>query len=187
MNQDNPSFRTEAEERRAAEYVTMRDELVRTKAGFEYLVSCLPEDCTAGFVTKARRIIQEGPRPSALESFHKGLTVVFLGDDSADACENFLQETKAAFVHVCPETKTHTAVKTMEFWDDAVVIEIPAETLLHLYNLQTEIELLKGTNYELSFDAIVEAAGSLKACFDRALEAIKFKPILSKNRKSEFK
>lgn len=33
------------------------DLIERYKQAFEYLVGCLPEECTAGFVTEARRII----------------------------------------------------------------------------------------------------------------------------------
>ncbi len=38
-------------------YSKLLDERTALKKGFEYLVSMLPEECTAGFVTHARAII----------------------------------------------------------------------------------------------------------------------------------
>lgn len=102
----------------------------------------------------------------------------FIQGISPDDCEQRLQKIKAAFV-----SDDLRIYEEIEFWDDTSVWHIPAKTILALYELQTQIEMMKDGRHELAFDDVVRDAQDLKESFDKAVAAIGYKPIHKRGRK----
>jgi aspartate aminotransferase-like enzyme len=95
-----------------------------------------------------------------------------------DDAEKIASEKKACFV----SPDDFRIYDSIEFWDDASIMEIPAKTLLHLYNLQVSIQANLELRDEMGFNNVVERAQELNAAFNKVLEAIKFSPIKRKAR-----
>jgi hypothetical protein len=89
-----------------------------------------------------------------------------------DDAEKLLQDLKGAVV--TPDLKIYPQV---EYWDDACKYDMPIKTLLSLYHLQCEIEMVNDGDLEPSIDQIVEDAKALRKSWKNMLKLIKFKPL----------
>ena len=96
----------------------------------------------------------------------------FIQCRDADEAEKTMNEVKAGFV-----SPDHRIYQEIEFWDDASVWHIPASTILALHNLQTQIEHMKDGYLEVSFAEVVEHAKELQDAFNKAVEAVGYKPL----------
>lgn len=65
----------------------------------------------------------------------------------------------------------------IDFWDDACIIEMPAETVRYLLDLQGYLEMVNDEGHEMSFGQIVENAKGLEKAFKKAMSAIRFAPL----------
>lgn len=94
--------------------------------------------------------------------------------DSSEV-EKHLEKLKTGFV-----TEDNRIYSSIELSDDVCSYELDSETVTHLYDLQTNIEIMLDEMHEMSFVAIAKDAQLLVDSFKKALESIKFKPIVRK-------
>ena len=71
---------------------------------------------------------------------------------------------------------------SIEFWDDACVIEFDAETVRKLLDFQCYLEMINSGHHECPFTQILDDAKELNKSFRAAMKAIKFKPITKKEK-----
>lgn len=85
----------------------------------------------------------------------------------------------------CFVTEDFRVYDTMGFSDGELYYELPPNTLIALMNLQDGIEFMSGHcgGYEMGFDNLVRHAKDLEETWRKALEQIKFKPLVRKKRK----
>lgn len=74
----------------------------------------------------------------------------------------------------------HRIYETIEFFDDAATWEVDAKTFLALADLQNHIEMCADGMNEMPFQDVEDRAKDLREAFDRALAAVKFKPLKRK-------
>ncbi len=96
----------------------------------------------------------------------------FIQCKSEEEVEKILKQKKVAFV-----TEDHRVYDEITVSDDAMYYDLDAETLYALYDLQLQIEMVVESGYEMSFLEIEKSASDLRKVFDKALAAIKFKPL----------
>lgn len=95
--------------------------------------------------------------------------------DTLDAAEKGMQDTGREIFWVTPDGAVYDS---MIFSDGACWIDLHADTILALYELQTTIEYhTEGRSDAGSFTAVVHDAQELEKSFKAALAAIKFKPL----------
>lgn len=102
---------------------------------------------------------------------------VMLQCKDADTVENALDALGSGWV-----THDNRVYSHMKFGDNECYWEIDAQTILALYNLQCSIEMSEGADNEMGFANVVARAKELEAAYQAAIKAIKFQPILRKDR-----
>lgn len=75
---------------------------------------------------------------------------------------------------VSPDYRIYT---TIEFWDDACVWTVDANTFRQLADLQSHLEMLNDGMNEMPMTAIERRAKDLREQWDKTMEAIKFRPL----------
>lgn len=89
--------------------------------------------------------------------------------------EKAMSETERDVFWVAPDGRVYDS---MIFSDGACWIDLHADTLFALYELQTTLEFhAQGRSDSGSFTAVVHDAQELEKSFKAALAAIKFKPL----------
>lgn len=80
-------------------------------------------------------------------------------------------------------TEDHRIYTDIELADENGYIKLTPATVTALWELQTHIEILnEHCGMEMGFDTVAEKAKELQTAWDKALKAIKFKPLEKKKR-----
>lgn len=97
--------------------------------------------------------------------------------ENARDCEKYLDIKKAAFV-----SNDFRVYEEIEFWDEHSIWHIPAKTILALYNMQSQIELMTDEGQEQAFDQVLRTAKELEDAFKEVLKEVGYAPITKKKR-----
>lgn len=99
----------------------------------------------------------------------------FIQAQSASECEALMNDIGAAFVSC-----DHRIYEHIEFWDKDCMWEIPAKTILRLYELQSQIDWMSDGGCENPFTDVSRAAIELEKLFAAAVAQTKADPIRKK-------